>query len=249
MNSLSSQVGIDVGKAFLDFSIGSAKPVRVANTVQGCKQIASSIPSESVVHLESSGGHERLIRRTLIDSGFEVKTHDPYRMRCAVRADGKRAKTDALDARNLSEKGAGIEPQHPKSQARQELCDISRSIEALKDHKKTLKMQAGTPELPAVARKALLDAAKSLEQHIRKLQTTFRKLIKESALEQGYRLVQSIPGVGPVLAGVRSANCLRRFHHSSLRSSVPTQAWLQWTTNRASGRDLQKLAQATSTLN
>src|SRR5688572_29257430 len=102
MNILAPQVGIDVDKSSLVFSIESGKPFRIDNAEDAIRSCAGRLPAGSQIHLEASGGYERLVRRILEEAGFPVHVHNPLKTRRLAQARGTRAKTDPLDAQALA---------------------------------------------------------------------------------------------------------------------------------------------------
>jgi transposase len=205
MSIVSVSVGIDVSKDVLDVSIGGAKAFRVANSAVGFKELAGRLPKESVIHLESSGGYERLPRRFLKKAGFSVQTHDPLKVRRMAQAKAKRAKTDALDAKHLASECGCVPIQTTKSQTREGLCDLSRSIQEIKAQSGHFKVRAKVAGLDKVARQAYLSCAAMLDRKIQTLEKEYVKRVKASDLKEKYELALSIPGVGPCLARIAVA--------------------------------------------
>ena len=204
MNSVSAEVGIDVSKDFLEVCIEGGRPFRAPNTPEGCAALAERLPSGAIVHLESSGGYERVPKRLLGAAGFQVRTHDPLRVRRMAQAKGRRGKTDALDARHLSEAGRSLTPRPEKSKEREELCDLSRTIGELKAAAAGMRLRAGVPALDEFAHRALLQAAAALDLQARALEREYVKRVEASNLRERYALALTVPGVGPCLARVAS---------------------------------------------
>lgn len=202
MNIVVNQVGVDVSMGHLDFSINGGKPWRVPNDLAGVNLAISRIPLECVVHMESTGGYERLLRRELTKAGFEVRTHNPRKVRRLADARGVTAKTDALDARHLADSGSLLKPGAPKSAEREACCDISRAIAAIKDdiadHKKRLRM----PELNIAAQQAYKSVILHLEKTVKQLEKEFVRALTETSMNQRYKIALSVRGVGPALARV-----------------------------------------------
>jgi transposase len=202
MSSVAAEVGIDVSSDRLDVSVDEGRPFRVANTPEGCKALAERLPKGAVVHLEASGGYERIARRTLTRAGFEVRTHDPLKVRRRAQSDGRRAKTDALDAVSLSRDGGSLRPQQEKSCSREEACDLSRTIEALKSTAAQMKVRARVPGLDAFARKELSACACDLNRRAKIMEKEALRRLKTSSLAHRYELAVSVEGVGPCLGRV-----------------------------------------------
>jgi transposase len=202
MNSVSAEVGIDVSKPILDVSLDGSKVFRVSNTQEGCEELVQRLPPGSRVHLESSGGYERLARKVLRQAGFQVETHDPLKVRRFAQSQGRNGKTDALDAKHLSTNGSRIKPQEEKSDLREQLCDFSRGIQELKATASQLKVRAARPGVHPHVRAALLESANAIHGQIQKLEREFVRKVKASPLKRQYELALTVPGVGPCLARV-----------------------------------------------
>jgi transposase len=93
--------GVDVGRDYFDVGLApSGQGFRVANAARGIETIITRLKTAgaSRVVLESIGGYGARLVRALAEAGFEVGVIDPKRIKALRTAEGKRAKTDALDA-------------------------------------------------------------------------------------------------------------------------------------------------------
>ena len=93
--------GVDVGRDYFDVGLApSGQVFRVANAARGVEQLIVRLKAAGAVKvvLESIGGYGARLVRALADAGFEVGVIDPGRIKALRTAEGKRAKTDALDA-------------------------------------------------------------------------------------------------------------------------------------------------------
>lgn len=97
--------GVDVGGEFLDVGLAPSGTVfRASNTVSGIETVIARLKREGAgkVVLESIGGPGMGLVRSLAKAGFEVGVVDPKRIKALRTAEGRRAKTDALDARLIA---------------------------------------------------------------------------------------------------------------------------------------------------
>lgn len=93
--------GVDVGRDFFDVGLApSGRVFRTPNGAKGVEAVVTRLRREGVgrVVLESIGGYAARLVRALADAGFEVGVIDPKRIRALRIAEGKKAKTDRLDA-------------------------------------------------------------------------------------------------------------------------------------------------------
>jgi transposase len=97
--------GIDVGRDSLDVAIApTGRSFRAPNVPQGVHVVVDRLKRAGVSHvvLESIGAYAQRLVRALADAGFAVGVVDPKRIRALRLAEGKRAKTDRLDARLIA---------------------------------------------------------------------------------------------------------------------------------------------------
>src|SRR5579863_4253441 len=93
--------GVDVGRDYFDVGLApSGQVFRVANAARGIELLVERLKAAGAVRvvLESIGGYGARLVRALAEAGFEVGVIDPGRIKALRTAEGKRAKTDALDA-------------------------------------------------------------------------------------------------------------------------------------------------------
>ncbi|MEW6391777.1 MAG: transposase [Pseudomonadota bacterium] len=93
--------GVDVGRDWLDVGLApSGKVFRTANGPSGIEALVARLRGEGAgkVVLESIGGYGARLVRRLAQAGFEVGVVDPKRIAALRVAEGRRAKTDRLDA-------------------------------------------------------------------------------------------------------------------------------------------------------
>ncbi len=202
MQNLPPQAGIDVSAAHLDVCLSGGRPFRVSNDEAGLELLGGRLPAGCAVHLEASGGHERLARRSLGDAGFRVETHDPLRAKRLAQALSGRAKTDALDARRLADLGSQLPAQAERTGAEESLRDLSRAADALRRTAADLRRRARAPGLDAEAGEALEAAALALVAKAEGLERSFAKRAGGTEVGRRAELARSVPGVGPALARV-----------------------------------------------
>jgi len=115
-------VGIDVSKAQLQVAslpstalqaIPAARKGTFSNDGNGVKKLAASLRAlqPALVVLEPTGGLERPAAMALGAAGVPVAVINPRRVRDFARAEGKLAKTDALDAQVLARFGQAMRPE------------------------------------------------------------------------------------------------------------------------------------------
>ena len=93
--------GIDVGQRFLDVGFApSGQTFRVANLPHGIESILDRLRHAGItrVVIEAIGPYARHLVEVLVQAGNEVGLVNPRRIKAFRDAEGRRAKTDRLDA-------------------------------------------------------------------------------------------------------------------------------------------------------
>lgn len=103
--ALAVAAGIDVDQRFLDIGLApSGKTFRVPNAPTGIATIVARLAQDGVrrVVLEAIGPYAQRLVLALAAAGFEVGIVNPRRIKAFRDAEGRRAKTDGLDARLIA---------------------------------------------------------------------------------------------------------------------------------------------------
>lgn len=201
-------VGIDVSKDHLDVCLGShqgSERFRVGNDAGGISKILARMPAGATAHFEATGGYERLAKRMLVAAGFEVRIHNPRRIRRFADVQGVTAKTDKLDARVLSQASMLNAPAPAKSCEQEELCDLSRTIQLLKKELAGHRKRRGAPVLSKTLQREFDRMIRVREKEILRMETLYRNAVKATSRCKAYELAQTVRCVGPALARVVSA--------------------------------------------
>lgn len=196
--------GVDVGKRHLDAAVhGLEDAVRVENSDAGVGELITWLRAREVgrVGLEASGGYERRLRTALDRAGFEVVAHQPIEVRRFAQLKRWRAKNDRADARLIAAATAQVDAVKAAQDPR--LVDLAERLtayEQITDQAAELKTFLESVTLKDVA--ALVRTQiRSLEKVKAKLAVEVLARIKaEADLVARFRLLLSLPGVGPIVA-------------------------------------------------
>lgn len=196
--------GVDVGKRWLDAAVhGLEDAVRVANDAAGLSELVAWLKAREVgrVGLEATGGYERELRWALDAAGFGVVVHQPLEVRRFAQLKRWRAKNDRLDARLIAAATVQVEAVRAAQDPRLvELAERLTVYEQVTDQLAELKTFLEHVTLPDL-RKDLRTQIASLARLKQKLTAKLLMLIKQHVdLAARLRLLQSLPGVGPVVA-------------------------------------------------
>lgn len=229
--ALSCAAGIDIGRDFFDVGLAPSGHVfRTANGPKGVETVVTRLKRAGVgrVVLESIGGYAARLVRALAEAGFEVGVIDPKRIRALRIAEGRKAKTDRLDARLIARFALIMQDAaRPVPSAR------TFEIRALSTRRRQLVEMAA---MEKVRLKQTLDGAvaESCRQIIALLSDERAKvegLLRAELLAAAdgaarSSLLQTIPGVGPavsmtLLADLPELGALDRKAVASLAGLAP----------------------------
>ena len=201
-------VGIDVAKAELVVSIlPSAERFTVANDERGVHTLVERVRGlpPTLIVLEATGGYELLAVAALAAAALPVVVVNPRQVRDFAKATGQLAKTDRIDADILARFADVVRP------AVRAIPDAAaHELDALLTRRRQLleMLQAERNRAGQVFGKGQRLVKKSLTAHIHYLERELRmtdtdlgEMIKASPVwRERAELLQTVPGVGPVLA-------------------------------------------------
>ena len=110
---MQNYVGCDISKQWLDFfDEASGRYHRLDNNADAIAAYVSGLdPSRDFVVMEATGVHDRLLRHALARAGVPFSRHNPAHTHHYAKSTRRRAKTDRLDARMLSDYGRRYRPE------------------------------------------------------------------------------------------------------------------------------------------
>lgn len=202
MDIVVKNVGIDVHKKTLFVSIDQAKAFPLPNAEEPVKKFAQTLDGSCTVHVEASGGYERLVVRVLREAGIEVRVHNALKAHRLSQALRSRAKTDPVDAKSLAANGPLLPLRPRKSDERQALTDLSRALESIKESIVDFKKRRDMPELDPAAKELYTEAIRRLTTHLKEARKQFIARVHNSTLDAEFQLACSVPDVGPQTARI-----------------------------------------------
>ena len=144
MSTILRTVGIDISKDWIDaFAAPEGRAARFSNDGAGFRKLIAWVGSGvDRIAYEPSGPFHRDLEDTLLKAGLPLYAINPFQVRSFARSLGRRAKTDAVDARMLAIMAAAIEdlrPTEPRSEGQRDLAELQQIRDALrKDRVATL---------------------------------------------------------------------------------------------------------------
>jgi transposase len=203
-------MGIDVSKDHLDVARSDEdKVVRFANDAAGIDRIVKMLKPIGAVRtaVEATGGWERSLLEALLQADLPVALVNPRHVRDLAKGLGSLAKTDAIDARMLAEFARLAEPRlsskRPQKQAElQALVTCRRQLLDVRVAQTNRRRQTRSKS----ALRSIDAVLKTVNKQIERLEAEIDKLIaSDDDLSRRNELLQSVPGVGPVLAATTLA--------------------------------------------
>jgi transposase len=199
-----SFVGIDVSRDHLDVAIRPAGDAwRVANDEAGVAGLVAHLGAlaPAAVVLEATGGLEAPVAAALAAVGLPVAVVNPRQARDFAKATGQLAKTDALDARMLAHFADAVRPHlRPLPDAdQQHLAALLARRRQIVDRRVAERQRLRQARVGVRTRVAAHIAW--LEEELASLDGDVDAAIQASpAWRTRDELLQSVPGVGPVLS-------------------------------------------------
>jgi transposase len=197
-------VGIDVSKAQFDVAV---RPTGAhwtsAHTEAGITMLVARLVSlrPTLVVLEATGGFEISLTGACATAGLPIVVINPRQVRDFAKATGHLAKTDTLEAQVLAQFAEAVRPTPrplPAAQTQELAARLTRRRQLVEMlvAEKTRRGQAAS-----YIQKQIQVHLTWLERRLRALDEELATAIRSSPLwREKDELLQSIPGVGPVLA-------------------------------------------------
>jgi len=221
--------GVDVAKTTLQLHLQGSQAEftnQPAGLIQLCQQL-KTIPHVHVV-CEATGGYERLLVQAMHRAQIPVSVTNPAQVRAAAQAQGKRAKTDRIDAALLTDYGQRYQPKPtpPTTSSQDQLVALTQWLTQLVQAQALAKTQAEHHEAVFVrGRHARLmthyqTQIVAVEKQIQAL------LAQDVPLQQRVDCLDEIKGVGPrtawlVLAHMPELGQLNRQEVAALAGLAP----------------------------
>jgi transposase len=202
---LTLAAGIDAGQRFLDVGLApSGKTFRVPNIAEGIATVVERLAAHGVrrVILEAIGPYANRLVQALVVAGFEVGLVNPKRIKAFRDAEGRRAKTDRLDARLIARFALMMSDRfRPLPSAAQSalkaLATRRRQLTEMIAIEKTRLKQADEPLLVDSHRTTIADL---VVQCARIEAELARRLAADPELARTLAILVSIPGIGQRIA-------------------------------------------------
>lgn len=223
--------GIDVSKATFDIACASGEPRKPPHrkfprTLQGCLEclewVEAYLPpgSPPALVMEATGGYSRELARWLLqlNADLRVSIAQPFRVHYFAKGLGVANKTDAQDAAVLARFGEVHQPRplRPMTPGYEQLRALTRERAAFLKAALALGNRNELPSESALAQRIRERMLASHQTAVAELDQAIAALIAgDPALARDSARLQTIPGVGPVVASTLMGELgdLREFPH------------------------------------
>lgn len=197
-------VGIDVSQAKLDVGIRPDSDIAsFDNTPAGIEECVTYVSkfSPTLIVIEATGGLEILLASALANAKLPVVVINPRQVRDFAKATGQLAKTDAIDAHVLAFFAQAVRPEVrplPDQQSIElnALLVRRRQLSDMLTAEKNRLKRAHSSIQPSIQA-----SIEWLTKCLKDIDKEIKKLIETSPIwKEKDDLLQSVPGVGPVLS-------------------------------------------------
>lgn len=218
-------IGIDVSKKKLDVVVLlepetlKKRQKTVPNTPEGfqtlitwCQKQTGAVPAERHAVMEATGPYHEALAHALHDAGLVVSVINPKAVKDFAKGLGIKAKNDAMDALTIARFGALTKPRpwQPEPAEVRHLSALLKRLAAVetdlqRERNRLEKAHLSQPRAASVIA-SLARGIAFLEAEQQRLQQTIDDHIdRHPQLKQDRQHLLSIPGIGPVLAGLMVA--------------------------------------------
>ena len=205
MSTILRTIGIDISKDWLDaFAAPEGKAARFSNDSAGFRKLIVWVGSEvDRIAYEPSGAFHRDLEDTLLKAGLPLYAINPFQVRSFARSLGRRAKTDAVDARMLASMAAAIEdlrPTEARSEGQRALAELQQIRDALrKDRVATI--NRGKHLRTPMGKRLNKQRLRQVDRQLKLIDAEIRRRLgEEKTLERRAEILTSIPGISDITA-------------------------------------------------
>lgn len=196
-------VGLDVAKASLQLDL-AGQPHALTNDAPGHARLRQLLRAQPTAHVvcEATGGYEQPVVRALQAAAVPVSVVEAGRVRHFARAQGRRAKTDQLDAPVLSDYGRVFQPAPTPAPTAQQarLAELSqRRLQLMAT--RTAETNRAEHYVDKFCVRQARQLRRLLDQQIEACDEAITELIAaDEKLQARAARLDAIPGVGAVTA-------------------------------------------------
>ncbi len=205
MTTILRTVGIDISKDWLDaFATPEGRASRFPNDSAGFRKLIAWIGSGiDRIAYEPTGAFHRDFEDTLLKAGLPLYAINPFQARSFARSIGRRAKTDAVDARMLAIMASAIEnlrPTQARSEEQRDLAELQLIRDALV-RDRTATTNRGRNLRTPLGKRVTEQRLRQIDRQLKLIDAEIRQRIgEEKEMERRAEILTSIPGISDITA-------------------------------------------------
>ena len=210
---IQSVLGLDVAQDSVTVhDSGTGRTVTVPNEAAALRALLATVPACRLAVCEATGGHEDVVLAVLDELGLPAHRADAAKVKAYIGSFGKRAKTDAIDARWLARYGLDRDARLPRwtppaaaQQTLKALVARRADLVAMRVQEKN-RLQAPRTRADALAGADIADHVADLTRRIATLDAAIEACLNaDRRLAARAATLRTVPGIGPVLAATLQA--------------------------------------------
>ena len=183
MSAILRTVGIDISKDWLDaFAAPEGRTSRFSNDGAGFRKLIVWVGSEvERIAYEPSGAFHRDLEDTLLKAGLPLYAINPFQVRSFARSLGRRAKSDAVDARMLATMADAVEdlrPTEAKSEGQRDLAELQQVRDALRKDR-TATLNRGKNLRTPVGKRLTKQRLRQIDRQLKLIDAEIRRRLEE----------------------------------------------------------------------
>jgi len=191
-------IGVDVAQDKLDVADAAGGHLCLANQRRSIGAWLKTLPAAAAIAMESTGSYHQLLAAMARDAGMRVFVLNPKRIWHYARSEGRRGKTDRIDAqviRNyLRDHFDRLHPWCPGTPLQAEIEALHRRRQQLEKHLTGIRMSMGSVGALRTEVRAVQDSLNALLQAI-DLRVQLLIDMDEQMAHKNV-LLKTIPGIG-----------------------------------------------------
>jgi transposase len=193
-------IGVDVSKDTLDIAGSPGKAhLSIANGAREIKRWLKTLAQGAHVAMESTGRYHQLLAQCAREAGLHVYVLNPKRIWHAARGDGRRSKTDRIDAqviaKFLHDHIADLHEWCPGTALQSEILKLERRRQCVEKHCSAMRSSLQDVD-------GLDDELAQFEQGLKAMQQAFELRIQllvdqDDQMARKAALLTTVPTIGP----------------------------------------------------
>lgn len=194
-------LGVDVAKSHLDFDLPAPRS-RISNTSAAVRELLESLSADTHLVCESTGGYESVLLSEAHRLEYPISVISPQRVIYHARSRGQLAKTDRLDAAQITDFARVRQPTAKRALGpiRQQLRELMRArTQLLELQKLESNWREHASTLPLLAEQAK-ERSELFAQQLKALNKRIEAVSQHAETQGQIAHLQQVQGIGLITA-------------------------------------------------